>query len=466
MDQSGATGGVVSTSEDGRRFAFTGRGAGALRPGDVVRLAGPAGRLLGQVVDRAVDPAPGAGVVLGRVAADESFDRTPGPAFGPTATEAAGRADLEVLQDECGAALPIGTWTSGATGTPARLRAQGFGRHTFLCGQSGSGKTYALGILLEQLHLETGVRIVVLDPNADFVRLDQVRPGVPDRPRAAWEASGAVTVLGSDATGREPLRLRFATMPRAAQAALLRLDPLRDRAEYNLFVRRLVAPTAAGVEELAADLRAGGPDERDLATRMENLGLLEWEVWARHQRSAAEVVNGGSALTVLDLNGFKDPREPVAVCLDLVERLWADRADRTPTLVVLDEAHNLCPAEPSGTVQEALVERLVQIAAEGRKYGLWLLLSTQRPSKLHPQVLSQCDNLVLMRMNSRQDLEELATVFGSVPREMLDMSPTFTQGEALVAGPLVPVPTLLRVGDRITVEGGSDVRVPGRSDQA
>ena len=51
------------------------------------------------------------------------------------------------------------------------LDAGGFDRHTFFCGQSGSGKTYALGTALERLLLETTLRLVVLDPNLDFVRL-------------------------------------------------------------------------------------------------------------------------------------------------------------------------------------------------------------------------------------------------------------------------------------------------------
>jgi DNA helicase HerA-like ATPase len=109
------------------------------------------------------------------------------------------------------------------------------------------------------------------------------------------------------------------------------------------------------------------------------------------------------------------------------------------------------------------VERLIQIAAEGRKYGLWLLLSTQRPSKIHPQVLSQCDNLVLMRMNSPADIAELADVFGFAPEGMLRSSRFFKQGEALVAGGFVPVPSIIRMGARLTFEGGGDVPVPERS---
>lgn len=457
---------VRAQSGDGRRFTFAGGGAEALRPGDVVILADGSARILGQIADAPRAGGEGLGQVLGGIETDQ-LDRGTRAPFASAAVTPAGAEELRLLQESSGAALPVGTWTSGETGAEALLRAQGFGRHTFLCGQSGSGKTYALGVLLEQVRLHTGLRVVVLDPNADCVQMNQVRPGVPDEVAAAWQARGPVTVLGSDASGAEPLRLRFATMPRAAQAAVLRLDPLRDRGEYSLFVRRsLGTGTDTDTDSLAtvmAELAQGTADEQALAQRIENLGLLDWEVWAQVQTSAAEVVDAGASMTVLDLNGFKDPHESTAVCLDLVEHLWSRRADRTPTLVVLDEAHHLCPAEPSGTIQAALVDRLVQIAAEGRKYGLWLLLSTQRPSKLHPQVLSQCDNLVLMRMNSRADLAELATVFGSVPSEMLDASPAFAQGEALVTGPLVPVPTLLRMGDRITVEGGSDVRVPDRT---
>jgi len=62
-----------------------------------------------------------------------------------------------------------------ADGVPCLADAAGFDRHTFLCGQSGSGKTYSLGVILERLLIETGLRVVVLDPNS--VR----RPGAGTR---------------------------------------------------------------------------------------------------------------------------------------------------------------------------------------------------------------------------------------------------------------------------------------------
>jgi uncharacterized protein len=131
-------------------------------------------------------------------------------------------------------------------------------------------------------------------------------------------------------------------------------------------------------------------------------------------------------------------------------------------LLVIDEAHNLCSPELTSPLAVAVRERIIQIAAEGRKFGLWLLLSTQRPSKVHPGIVSQCDNLALMKMTSPLDLDGLSTWFGFAPQAMLAASPWFRQGEALFAGGFVPTPTLVKMGDRLTPEGGSDVGVPLR----
>ena len=86
-----------------------------------------------------------------------------------------------------------------APGVPFSLDAGGFGRHTFLCGQSGSGKTYSLGVVLEQLLLETDLQLVVLDPNSDFVRLGELRPG---RGRGSGFSLLGGDSLAGRATGR------------------------------------------------------------------------------------------------------------------------------------------------------------------------------------------------------------------------------------------------------------------------
>ena len=451
-----------ASSLDGRAFSFRLDAGTPPTAGDLVVLTTDEGpTYLGQTLEStaAGGASTGAGSVIGAIGEDGAPDRSARRPFAAARMAPATPDHLEALQRVAGAGLAIGEWESGGSEVPARLRAQGFGRHTFLCGQSGSGKTYALGLLLEQLLLGTDLRMVVLDPNADYVQIGSPRPDAPTEAARRIEQAD-VRVLGADSTGAEPLRMRFATMPVRAQAAVLRLDGLADRGEYNQFLHLMERPDLRDVQGILTVLRDGDADQQALAQRIENIGLPAWEVWAGANASAAEVVESGARLTVLDLSGFRDPHEPLAVCLDLVERLWQQRESRTPTLIVIDEAHNICPAAPSGSIEAVLVERLVQIAAEGRKYGLWLLLSTQRPSKIHPQVLSQCDNLVLMRMNSPGDLAELGDVFGFAPPTLLRSSPFFVQGEALVAGGFVPTPAVIRMGGRLTVEGGSDVAVP------
>jgi DNA helicase HerA-like ATPase len=300
----------------------------------------------------------------------------------------------------------------------------------------------------------------VLDPNSDFVGLGQVRPGVPPEEAEAHAARNVVVLRPDDP--ESPLRIRFTDFSPRAKAAVLRLDPVADRGEYNALLRLASQLRASSLTELGRTLRElKDPDGAILAQRIENLGLLGWtQTWAGAGVSATDVIAERPAAVVLDMGGYDRHEEQLTVALGVLEDLWARRTERRPVLLVLDEAHNFASPDAETPLAAAVRDRIVQIAAEGRKYGLWLLLSTQRPNKIHPGVLTQCDNLTLMRMNSPADLAELAAVFGFVPTQLLDRAARFIQGEALMAGGFVPLPTVVKVRDRITPEGGVDVPVP------
>ncbi len=130
---------------------------------------------------------------------------------------------------------------------------------------------------------------------------------------------------------------------------------------------------------------------------------------------------------------------------------------RRPCLIVIDEAHNICPAEPPDPGSRLSTEKAVQIAAEGRKFGLYLLTSTQRPHKVHENVVSQCDNLLLMRMNSEADVADLERLLSFVPPGLMAGATSFRMGEALVAGRLLPEAAYIRIGERVSEEGGADL---------
>lgn len=353
--------------------------------------------------------------------------------------------------------LPIGTLLS--TGLPALLQAPRLNRHTFWCGQSGSGKTYALGVLLEQVLLHTALPIVVLDPNSDFVHLGSVRDDVSVA-EAAVLADRSIRVLSPAAERGDRLLVRFVEMDIRSRAAMLQLDPIRDAEEYNVMLRFGVHNLSEVDGPVTEWLRStGDPDFARIATRIENLGLTDWDIWAWSNQDVTEIVADRADATVIDLGNFAAAAQSQAVALAVLDDLWARRHERIGRLIVIDEAHNLCSPEAATPLARLLTERIIQIAAEGRKYGLWLLLSTQRPSKLHPNVISQCDNLALMKMSSTRDLEELGLIFGFAPQELLDRSPTFAQGQALFVGGFSSEPQLVQMGMRLTQEGGSDVPI-------
>ncbi len=452
---------ISARSTDGRSFTAADASGSSIVAGSLVTVADDGVRQLALVESRSeTEPPVLRGRLLGELV-DGRLDTRSSHAFERAAVVPADLDTLDLLHRTSGAQLEVGTALT-PPGGPARLLPHRFNRHTFWCGQSGSGKTYALGVVLEQLIAHTALPIVIFDPNSDFVRIGELNPGATG-PTAEALAQRDIRVLRPNVEGAEPLRARFTTMPVASKAAVLQLDPVADRDEFNSLLHMRDVLDTIEIEGILPTLRdSDDPAHRRLALRLENLGVLEWEVWAGSRTAATEVIDERPDATVLDLGGFSTPEQQLVVALSVLDELWERREERRPVLLVIDEAHNLASPSLDSALAVAVRERLIQIAAEGRKFGLWLLLSTQRPSKVHPGIISQCDNLALMKMSSPIDLVELGTYFGYAPAELVARSPWFRQGGALFAGGFVPAPTLLKMATRVTPEGGSDVGVPLR----
>jgi uncharacterized protein len=233
----------------------------------------------------------------------------------------------------------------------------------------------------------------------------------------------------------------------------MRLDPVADREEY--------AELAAVLERdrplTVGDIEDAGP----LALRIHNLGVDRWQVWARGAQDTAVSALADDAIRclVLDIGSLDNREEQAVVAEAVLGALWERRAQRRRVLIVIDEAHNVCPREPPDAITAIAADHAVRIAAEGRKYGLHLLVCTQRPQKVQVNVVSQCDNLVLMRMGSAADLAYTGDLMSFAPRDLLAGASAFGLGEALVAGKLASHPALIRFGRRVAEEGGADAAV-------
>ena len=448
---------ATATSIDGRSFDFRSPIEGLeLQPGGYAAL----GPHLGQVHTVEVVPgdsssAHGRGIFL-----------EPGVApFHDLEIGRAGEGEIRAWLEEtrpARAGLDVGE-LAAEPGVRFLLDAGGFDRHTFFCGQSGSGKSYALGVVLEQMLLETSLRIVVLDPNSDFVRVDALRDGIDGDVASRYREAAEGVVVRRGGEGAERLHVRFTDFDADEQAAVLRLDPIGDRDEYGVLVDLVEQglETEASSANDVADrlLQAGRPEQRALGTRLRNLGIHKWPVWSTGDEGSIQdlVGQGGPRGLVVDLGSLGTLGEKAIAAESVLAALWRRRAERDPILIVIDEAHNVCPRQPADEVTTLATEHAARIAAEGRKFGLYLLVSTQRPQRVNELVVSQCDNLVLMRMSSAADRAYIAETLSFAPGALVDRAGIFGPGEALVAGKIASHPAFVRFGPRIAEEGGGDV---------
>ena len=276
--------------------------------------------------------------------------------------------------------------------------------------------------------------------------------------RARHERLATHVKVARASGGNVALKVRFSQLTLSEQALCLRLDPIVDLAQFN--VLRTIAAALGddyGIDTIqAAARRAGTEDAEQLAIRIENLGVAQWSLWSDTAKGSIDHFPDDARALVLDTGSLAHERERAVVALSLFGRLQR-RAVRQPILIVLDEAHNVCPPTSDDPLLTAVIERVAWAAGEGRKYGEYMTLATQRPQKLHPNVVSQCENLILMRINSEGDREHLASLFSHVPTALIEASRDFRLGEALVAGPISPMPMRAIIGGRITPEGGADL---------
>lgn len=127
-----------------------------------------------------------------------------------------------------------------------------------------------------------------------------------------------------------------------------------------------------------------------------------------------------------------------------------------PLLVVVDEAHRFLPADGSGSATPAFSK----VAKEGRKYGVGLLVITQRPSDIDPAILSQCGTMIALRVTNPSDR---AAVAAAIPDDLGGLSaliPSLRTGEALVLGDAMHVPSRVRIVKAVRKPVGEDPALP------
>ena len=164
-------------------------------------------------------------------------------------------------------------------------------------------------------------------------------------------------------------------------------------------------------------------------------------------RNPAEVAS--HQITILDLSELAS--EVLENVTALLGRLVLEFMQRNPergkfpVVLVLEEAHHYIPANARLERQARAREVFEKIAKEGRKFGLSLVVASQRPSELSRTVLAQCNSFIVHRIQNPDDQEYFKSVISGINRELLDQLPALAQQQAIVLGDCVALPLQVRI---------------------
>lgn len=153
---------------------------------------------------------------------------------------------------------------------------------------------------------------------------------------------------------------------------------------------------------------------------------------------------------IIDLNSANDETVEVISCVIsrlIFEKLkTAKNRNQFPINLVLEEAHRYISTE-SGKIFGDANRIFERIAKEGRKYGMFLLVSSQRPSELSRTVLSQCSNFIVHRIQNPEDLSHIRQITPHISETILKRLPSIPTQHALIFGHSVNLPTTFKVNE-------------------
>ncbi|WP_235891830.1 ATP-binding protein [Klebsiella spallanzanii] len=166
--------------------------------------------------------------------------------------------------------------------------------------------------------------------------------------------------------------------------------------------------------------------------------------------STAENGEGGIKI----VNFSEVPSDILPLIVSLVARLafslqqWTPSDSRHPVALLCDEAHLYIPQRNDASAADDIsIDVFERIAKEGRKYGVSLVVISQRPSEVNKTMLSQCSNFVSMRLTNSDDQSVVRKLLPESLGGFSDILPTLDTGEALVVGDASLLPSRVRIDE-------------------
>jgi hypothetical protein len=340
------------------------------------------------------------------------------------------------------------------TSARAHLKASEYDRHTAILASTGAGKSYTAANLIKE-YARHKLPIVVVDTHGEYMKLlsklAETKKFTLKPYTVKYERKGYNRLLIPlcDLAPQDFNHFIGLSEPQEMALALV-LERLGEK-EYTF-------------DELKKKCDELDPEEdpvheatqQALTRKMRKLMMMGKGVFDRYGTDIKELVEPGQ-VTVIDASMAPQGVRRSVISYLSKELLQArineanelgDKKLDYPLLFVVEEAHNYAGAN----LTHSCKHQLQRIASEGRKFGLGLVVISQKPSKIDEEILSQCNSGIYMHITNPKDKDHIKRSFEAISDELVQGLDTLDVGEAIIAGALLDIPFLLCDIDKIEVE--------------
>jgi hypothetical protein len=402
-----------------------------------------------------------------------------------------------------GSSLTLGHYTLDDQATAYLNGNKFFQRHAFICGSTGSGKSWTTAKIIEQMATLETSNGIVFDLHGEYEPLDQagikhfkvagpgdieagstLNDGIIYLPYwlLSYEALVSMFVDRSDQNAPNQSMIMSREVNSAKQKYLTdggHIDVL-DNFTIDSPVPFDIQYLLEQLNEINAQMVTGAngkPKQGDffgklsrMIARLENkitdrrLGFLfqggadtmqfDWLESLTTALMGSTSENGTGGIKIINFSEV--PSDILPLIVSLVARIafslqqWTPSDLRHPVALMCDEAHLYMPQRnAAGASDDISLDIFERIAKEGRKYGVSLVVISQRPSEVNKTMLSQCSNFVSMRLTNSDDQSVVKKLLPDSLGGFSDILPTLDTGEALVVGDACLLPSRIRIDEPI-----------------
>ncbi|MFP4119142.1 MAG: ATP-binding protein [Candidatus Woesearchaeota archaeon] len=334
-------------------------------------------------------------------------------------------------------------------------------KHVAILAKSGSGKSYTVGVLLEEI-IDKNVPLLIIDPHGEYSSMKHENTEESEISQMAYfdvrPERFNVNEYGDPNISKQvrPLKL---TNKISSQELVEMLPTKLSSTQLGLLHSATQHLDACDFDSVLSSLHQEESNAKwnviSIIEQLRGMNLFSDAPTPYH-----ELVSSGTC-SVLNLKGI-DPEIQDIIVYKLTKDLFDARKKNTipPFFLVVEEAHNYCPERSFGEKKSSKVLRT--IASEGRKFGLGLGVVSQRPARVDKSVLSQCSTQLIMKVTNPNDIKAISNsvegLTASTEKEMQEIS----IGTSLVTG-VTEVPLFVRVRPRKSLHGGQAIDILGQN---